>query len=269
MHFRNANTSVLTRSELRHLAPSIFADQAHESRSDKFKFVQTSNVIDALGEEGFLPIFAAQTRTRVAGKKAFTKHIVALRPADNLGGDAGLDELIPEIILTNAHDGSSSYCINAGLFRKVCMNGAVVDDTTVQSVRIRHNSRTLDDVIEGVFTVVRQMDEALSVTEDWRATPLVEEQRLAYAKAALALRWDEDKVPLQPAQLLRIRHREDINTDLHTTFQVVQENLMKGGQRNRSLGHARPTRAVSSVNESMKLNTALWTLTREMHKLAH
>jgi hypothetical protein len=36
---------------------------------------------------------------------------------------------VPEIILLNSHDGSSSYQMLPGLFREVCQNGLICGET--------------------------------------------------------------------------------------------------------------------------------------------
>ena len=69
----------LTNGELRKAVPSIFATEAHESRSDKFVAVPTIDVLDGLRTEGFDPFFAQQARTRIAGKAEYTKHMLRLR----------------------------------------------------------------------------------------------------------------------------------------------------------------------------------------------
>ena len=56
--------------------------------------------------------------------------------------------------------------------------------------------------------------------------------------------------------------------DLWTTFNRVQENMIKGGVPGRSArGRRMTTRGVAGVNENVKLNRALWTLADEFAKL--
>lgn len=44
---------------------------------------------------------------------------------------------VPEIILLNSHDGSSSYQMLLGLFRQVCANGLIYVDV-LGEVRVLH-----------------------------------------------------------------------------------------------------------------------------------
>ena len=106
--------SPLSDDQIRRVAPSIFAEGKHESRSERYSYIPTSDVLDGLRKEGFQPFMACQTRVRADDKRAHTKHMVRLRHADQITGREA-----NEIILLNSHDGSSSYQMLAGMFRFV------------------------------------------------------------------------------------------------------------------------------------------------------
>lgn len=89
----------LTNDEIAEVAPSIFALSAHESRSERYTYIPTSDVLDGLRKEGFQPFMACQTRVRADDKRAHTKHMVRLRHADQITGREA-----NEIILLNSHD---------------------------------------------------------------------------------------------------------------------------------------------------------------------
>lgn len=108
--------------KLRKFAPSIFADCRADWTSDRYEFISTSECLDGLKEAGFLPVMASQSRTRLADKIGYTKHMIRLRhrSLQEVGG------MVPEIVLTNAHDGNSSYQLRAGIYRFVCSNGLII-----------------------------------------------------------------------------------------------------------------------------------------------
>lgn len=54
----------LTRDELAHYVPSVFSEEKHESRSDRYTYIPTITLLDNLQREGFQPFFACQTRVR-------------------------------------------------------------------------------------------------------------------------------------------------------------------------------------------------------------
>ena len=47
---------------LRANVPSIFANDKHHSRSDRYTYVHTSDIVVALDKEGFSPFFACQAK---------------------------------------------------------------------------------------------------------------------------------------------------------------------------------------------------------------
>ena len=110
----------LTREELLRVVPSVFSEDKHESRSERYTYIPTISLLDSLQREGFQPFFACQTRVRDPGRREHTKHMLRLRREGQING-----KQVPEIILLNSHDGSSSYQMLPGLFRAVCQNGLV------------------------------------------------------------------------------------------------------------------------------------------------
>ena len=82
----------LTETEMRHIAPSIFAVTAHESRSERFKPIPTIEVLRGLMQEGFMPVGAKQSRSRTEDKADFTKHLIRLRRIDDGKGTGMLAE---------------------------------------------------------------------------------------------------------------------------------------------------------------------------------
>lgn len=250
--------------EIRRYAPSIFAESAHESRSTRYTYIPTIDVLNALRREGFQPFMACQTRVRDGGKQEHTKHMLRLRHADQIeGAEAN------EIILLNSHDGSSSYQMLAGVFRFVCCNGMVCGET-VGDIRVPHKGDVIGHVIEGAYTVLDTFEAIDEQREAMKGLTLDYGEQTAFARAALSLRYDQSEAPapVTDSQLLVPRRLEDRGNDLWTTFNRVQENVIRGGLtgRNRA-GKRTTTRAVTGIDQGVKLNRALWVLAEEMRKL--
>lgn len=102
----------LSDDQIRTVAPSIFADTPHESRSERYSYIPTAAVLTELRKEGFQPFMVCQTRVRHEDRRDYTKHMLRLRHASQINGAEA-----NEIILLNSHDGSSSYQMLAGLLR--------------------------------------------------------------------------------------------------------------------------------------------------------
>ncbi|HEX7858500.1 DUF932 domain-containing protein [Xanthomonas perforans] len=254
----------LADDEIARVAPSIFAVEPHGSRSERYTYIPTIDVLRGLRKEGFEPFMVVQTRVRNESKREHTKHMIRLRHADQIiGREAN------EIILLNSHDGSSSYQMLAGMFRFVCQNGMVCGDT-LADFRVPHKGDVIGQVIEGAFTVLDSFEAANEQREGMQALRLTDGEQGAFARAALALKYDAEEAPapISDAQLLTPRRIEDRGSDLWTTFNRVQENLTKGGLIGRTpRGRATRTRPVNGIDQNVKLNRALWVLADELRRL--
>jgi len=268
-----ARDEPLTNEMLRAAVPSIFATEAHASRSARFAPVPTVTVLDGLRSEGFEPFSAVQARSRVEGKAEFTKHMVRLRHRSltNTGGDAF------EIVLVNANDGTSAYQMIPGFFRFVCENGLMTGETFGE-IRVRHSGNAIGEVIEGAYRVLEDAPQVAEQVAAWKAIILQDSEREALAAAAHVLRFPkaaEDgavPAPIEAAALLRPRRGADRASDLWTAFNVVQENAIKGGQSARVRNaegrmQRRTTREVAGIDQNRALNRALWLLAERIAEL--
>jgi hypothetical protein len=269
---RHAHLAVapLTNDQLRASAPSIFATEPWHAMSDKYAFIPTITVIEAMRANGLMPVSATQSRTRVPGKGDFTKHLIRFRDLRQGGQPLTkqVGQIYPEVVLINSHDGASAYSVAAGLYRLVCLNGLMVADSVIGSMKVPHRGNA-DGIIDASYEVIDQMPRAIESVESFQRLQLAPPEQAAFATAAIALRYDEGASPVTPAQVITPRRVQDRATDLWTSFNVVQENLVQGGLRGRNpetLRRAR-TRAVTGIAENTKLNKALWTLAEEMKKL--
>lgn len=253
----------LSNDEIAAVAPSILAHCAHESRSERYRFIPTVDVLDALRKEGFEPFMVCQSRVRDEDRRAYTKHMVRLRHANQVSGKEA-----NEIILLNSHDGASSYQMIAGMLRFVCQNGVVCGDN-VSDIRVPHKGDVIGQVIDGAFKVLDSFEAATQRREGMRSLTLDEGEQTAFARAALSLRYDEHKpAPVTEQQLLVPRRIEDQAPDLWTTFNRVQENMIRGGLRGRNAnGRATTTRPVTGIDQNIRLNRALWVLADELRHL--
>lgn len=253
----------LTRDELAHYVPSIFSEEKHTSRSDRYTYIPTITLLDNLQREGFQPFFACQTRVRDINKREHTKHMLRLRRAGQITG-----KQVPEIILLNSHDGSSSYQMLPGLFRAVCQNGLVCGETFGE-VRVPHKGNVVDKVIEGAYEVLGIFDKVEGKRDAMQSLLLPDNARQAFAKAALTYRFGEEHQPVTVEQVLTPRCWEDKSNDLWMTYQRIQENLLKGGLYGKSAaGKRAQTRAVRGIDGDVKLNRALWVMAENMLQLA-
>lgn len=267
----------LTNDDLMRVAPTIFTSSRNEARtSEKYAFIPTIRVVDALRSAGWFPVKAVETRTRIAGNSGFQKHMINFRKD---GQVMALNGLFPEIVLTNSHDGLSSFQLHAGLFRLVCANGLVIADTTFMRQSVRHVGYTDLSVLEASYEVVKELPAIVDKVENFSSIELQPVEKVALANAALKLRYEDAEIaPIRGAQLLQARRSDDQKSDLFSVYNTIQENLIKGGlrgirkERDEETGAIKnvsitTTRGIKGISENIKLNKALWTLTEEMTRI--
>lgn len=262
------NNYPLSNEEINRVAPAVFANHASVKTSDRYKFIPTIQVVDILRNQGWSPVQAFESRVRNEDRQGFQKHSVRFAKLDDTALIVG--DTRPEILLTTAHDGTAKFDFHAALFRLICSNGMVVADTTFEKIGVKHVGFAESDVIDATFSIVKDVPKIAEAVESFRMIDLNSDEQLAFADAALQLRWaDTGTAPVTADKLLGARRYDDKGTDLWKTFNVVQENLIKGGPRGAyQYGQRRKSvRKVTSINEDVRLNKALWSLTEKMAEI--
>src|SRR6266478_6978638 len=232
----NRQQPPLTIDQIAQFAPSALATRPHESRSDRYTYIPTVNVIEGMMRAGFQPFSASQSRSRVEGKSEFTKHMIRFRHADLMQASVG--DVLPEVILVNSHDGTSAYKLIAGMFRLVCSNGLMLAESTAGSVSVMHKGDIIGEVVEASNGIIEQAGKALKAADTWGRLQLTSGEQGAFAEAAHTVRFADSQgkvsTPITAAQLLQARRTDDNGADLWHTFNRVQENVIKGGLTGRN-----------------------------------
>ncbi len=257
----------LSHDLMRRYVPSVFAEGAHESRSKRYTYLPTIEIVNGLAKEGFHATYAIEATTRVEGKEGFTKHMLRFRHARDFERSDAKEA--NEIILINSHDGSSAYQMLGGCFRFVCANGLVVGDK-LGEVRVRHSGNVQHEIVAGAMGMMDRFEVIDVSRERMQALQLSSGEQTAFARAALAVRYDdpEKPAPIEPEQVLQARRWDDRGADLWSTFNRVQENLTQGGIRGRNANNRRTsTRQINGIDQNVGINRALWTLAEEMERL--
>lgn len=267
--YKLRSNSPLTDNQIERVAPSVFAEAPHASRSDKYAFIRTLDVLHGLRKNGFEVFEVSQKRSLQAANRETTRHQLRLRHASRLDGSiTKVGDVFPEIVLLNSHDGSSAYQLHSGFFRLACSNGLVVADSTADRISIRHTGDIVDDVIEGSFRVLDNLEIASDRIDTFSGIELDTREQHALAAAGAQIRWGDDWASkVAPARLLLAHRYADNKKDLWTVGNVIQENLIKGGTLIRgSTGKRSHSKAITGLDEDIKVNRALWTLFDELAK---
>lgn len=256
----------LTDDQLRQVVPSIFAQEAHDSRSERYVYVPTIDIVQGLRREGWQPFFAVQAQPRDGSRTGHAKHMLRLRRPEHI-----TETEAAEVIIVNSHDGTTSYQMFSGLVRFVCTNSMIAGQQ-FDEVRVHHKGHIQDQIIEGAYKIAEDFPRLIDSTREMAALRLSEPEQRVFAEAALVARYGEEEAPITPDQVLRRRRHADVGPDLWTTFNAVQENIIRGGLMGRRRGEhgrvvRRTTRAINGIDQNVTVNRALWTLAEGMKAL--
>jgi len=261
--------------EIRNIAPAIFAEGKHSSRSERYTYIPTGDVISGLLDNGFRAVELRQGGTRDDEKRGFTKHMIRLRHSDAKTALVGTSQVSPEVVIVNSHDGTSSYQLFEGAFRFICTNGLIFGDLS-KSIKVPHKGNVIDRVIEGSFSVIETAKNTVEQAHELNAIALNRDEQQVFARAALAYRFEDlNNAPVQAEQVIRARRTADVEPTLWNIYNRAQENLIRGGLSGSQMQvrdgevvrrHV-TTRPVNGIDGNRDLNRALHTLATEFAKL--
>lgn len=249
-------TRVLTDDEIRSKAPAIFANEASPARSDRYSFVSTTEVMGVMRANGWQVMSARQqqaTRNTVE-QLPYKKHMVRFRNPDAITDNQN----IPELVLVNSHDGTTQFQFYIGIFRLACTNGLIVAKSKLSAINIRHTGINGDDVKRLLGDTADRSRQIIGQIDSMKAIELNNDSALDLAREAVSIKWGDTQL-IDPRDLLKTRRSADASPDLWTRYNVIQENIIKGGvvyeNEQRQVRH---TRKVTNILEDVRVNTSLW-----------
>ena len=267
----NSADQVMTIDQLKKEVPFAFLNAPTRQVSSKYVHVPTSRVIDDLMSMGWQPVQAAQRRGRAGKTSMFSKHMIKFQnPNLIIKGNEG-DDVFPQIILTNSHDGTQSFKFMMGLYRLVCSNGLVIADEEFASFKIRHMGYSFEDLQQLITNAVEELPKKVEVINTMKSVELTEKQQKDLAFKAFLLR---QGIALESEQakeveisdevlenILETQRAEDAGNDLWVTFNRVQEAITQGGFQGALQGaKIRKVRKIKSFEKDLKLNQRLFDL---------
>lgn len=260
--------TTLTIEECIAIAPSIGAERPMENVSEKYSFLPTRKTLEVLSGHGWNPVRVQQQRVKNPNspRQGFQKHVIHLQHKD-LSVPKAIGEDRVELILENSHDRTTRESLRAGIFRLVCLNGMVVAKEQFDHLRITHIYQDRDAVNSYMGNIATRITTVSKSIEEWKQHELLQPDRVSFAERALELRFGENRGtwPIGPETLLEPRRKEDQDRSLWTTLNVIQENIMRGGQyeTRRTDANGRwfsPTKPITSLDRGLTLNESLWEL---------
>jgi len=258
---------LLTNDHIISLAPAAGSLQPINGVSSRYSFVPTLTAVDLLRDAGWFPVHAEQSAVRKSEREGYQRHLI--RFAQNGLSFAG--ERV-DLVLYNSHDCGCAFKLIASVWRQICSNGLMVA-SEFANFSHKHIGFSPDAFIRSAGEIASAAGTIAERVDEMKVIEMTPDERGVFAQAAHGLIYDEPKqAPVQPNQLLNERRYDDKGNDLWTTFNVIQENVMRGGLKGMSRddnGRIRrsTTRPVKALDRNIKLNQALWFLTEKMAEL--
>lgn len=255
-----------TDAEIKKFAPSVFGTDRNELRSSKYSLFNTSDIIHEMRNLGYEVTNVSTNGIRketVLNNPLTRKHMIRFSHRDYLNtkdSHLAVGSVVPQILLTNSHNGTSSYQIAAGLWRKVCSNGLCVNTANIEAFRVRHIGHNMDEVIKASLSCASRSNEIIDSVYEMNGITLTDKQVKDFVHDALKIKIGDDPKRLNKVEnpmVITTRHREeDAPNTLWNVFNAIQENYMKGGIRliDRTL------RPIRNIEENTRINRELWKL---------
>lgn len=249
----------------RRMAPAAFAKSpAPHIKSKSYNFTSTEEVIGHMQDLGYILTGAKQTNTKSALWQGYGSHIVTFQhPQLYVKDSNGGVEARPTVVMSNSHDGSRPVQFDMGMFRLVCSNGLMIKSMDLGQYRERHSKMDLNGIKAVLDDKLTQLPNTINTINKWVSREMDSKTRVDFAKAALALRVGEERLAdiksYELQSVLDPKRDADRATNLWTTYNVVQENLIRGGY---TLGE-RSARAITNPWADMKINQDLWALAEQ------
>jgi hypothetical protein len=237
-------------------------DQKFHTLTDKYKLAKTSEMVKTIEGLGYKMEKFVALKVRKKERQGFQKHRVIFT-SPNLKATA---DGIPQLLLTNSHDGTSSVILQLGFFRFICSNGLVVGNNIIEPVRVRHSGNDFDQrLIVAINHIVAQASKLTESIDKMKSTVLTQAEIIAFQREALQNRLGNDSIIHSFS--MPVYREEDKSTDLFTVMNVVQENLIRGGARvlveQDGKRKDKAVRKVNSLIAQTEINTMLWDLAQQ------
>jgi hypothetical protein len=254
----------LTNEQIKIIAPSVFTATAASHVSQHYTHIPTSVIVDDMKQLGWQVVDAKEVKARKG--VGFQKHLIVFRnPEVVINGSDG-DDVFPQILLTNSHDGKNAFTFTAGLFRMVCENGLVISTEQFEDVKMRHLGYTFEELQVKIREMVERLPLTVESMNKMKQIQLDEKQAVEFALKALATRFNEDemkRITVDAKELLKPVRKEDEGSDLWSIFNVIQEKILDGDFNYIAGNRSRKARKIKNFNQDLKINKELFAMAAE------
>ena len=270
MFSNDVNSEFMTREQIKEACPVAFAETPSSEVSKHYTHIPTDRVIDDMEKLGWGVIDAKQVSARKKATKGFQKHMLVFRHPDLMVEGKDGDDVWPQIIMTNSHDGKNSFTFQAGMYRFVCSNGLVIADQEFGKMKIRHMGYDFETLRGTIGEMVEKLPLTVESMNKFKGTELTQPQKYDLARRAIAPRFKLQKdqkvdqvYKIDLDEVLRPVRKEDAGDDLWSVFNLVQEKVVEGDFEYVSGVKMRKARKIKNFKQDLDVNQKLFEIAKE------
>jgi len=254
--------NVMSMEDMKRIAPRIFCTcPTNPGVSKHYTFASTVTVINDMEKLGWHVVSAAQPHPRRTSSVS-SYHKVTFRNGQKVSrflNDGTEDVYYPEIILTNSHDGFSSFCFRIGLFSVATRHTIIISTDTFNDIRLRHMGYSFEDLRELVNKVVEEVPNQVAIMNKMQNYEMSLEERRNLAQAAMQARIKSDN-PLPTFVLDELLKYEDGTKpeNMWDVFNVIMCRILDGDYQTQGKCGMRKARRIVSVQKTISVSQAIF-----------
>jgi hypothetical protein len=236
----------------------------HNSRSEKYQFISTLEVIQVAESHGWKIVKTAEATLRKKSEhfRGFQKHIIIMEHPNFRDEKKSI-----QFCIRNSHNGASALQLFIGCMVEVCSNQLFARDMLGKgnAISIRHSVKSFQFVhnfISQFDVLVNQFANSIQRLEEKVLSP---DQVQVFAKKAIQIRYEACRLNQDTiSQSLACLHPEQKEDNLWNVLNRVQESLVTGNLPILGKdGKVRKTRKIKSMEVLVDLNSRLLHLAEE------
>lgn len=245
------------------LPKSAYQTEKHGSRSERYKFISTMDVIQEAVKSGWVVRTSGQSNIRKKEFDGFQKHIVIMENPLYKNGNRSI-----QLCVRNSHNGQSGLQLFVGCMVMACSNQLFAKDLmgNGNAISIRHSEngfRAMQNFIANFGDLVNRFASNITRFEEKVLTP---EQVRVFAEKSLSLRYEATEFNEGTiSEAIKCLHSEQKQDNLWNVLNRVQEALVRGNVHvvSKKSGKVRRVRKIKSMDVLVDLNTKILNLANE------
>lgn len=246
---------------------------------DTYGFVNTRDVLNTFSKAGWSPVSTQYGKVKEE-KRGFQKHLIRLENPlyPSIEGLSKSNNSVPQLVLLNSHDSSTSMQLFFGLVRIACLNG-IIAGTALNSMRLVHSKSITSKLPQAIDYMVNNFGKFTNQITELQNKTMSEAAQKEFVKRIYSARLENvNNITRIDFSIPTAMRFDDTGTDAYTIFNRVQEKLIKGGIKYEYFRNTKDdegniidsrlvngtTRTISSVTAQVKLNQLVYDTALEL-----